>query len=61
MRSLKLSVSGKDVDDDSDNVDDSIRSKLPSRFKRPNRKAFEKDKKNRFGYGQSKHVKLSDG
>jgi len=68
LMNSKLSVSGKDVDDDSDNVDDSdkdsseesgnsIRSKLPSRFKRPNRKDFEKGKKNRFGHEQSKHVK----
>ena len=67
LMSSKLSVSGKDADDDNDNVDDSdkdsteesdnnIRSKLPSRFKLP-RKDFEKGKKNRFGHEQLKHVK----
>lgn len=68
LMSSKVGVNGKDVDDDSDNVDDSgkdsseesdnsIRSKLPSRFKPPNQKNLVKDKINRFG--QSKHVKLN--
>ena len=46
--------SDKDSSEESDN---SVRSKLPSRFRPPNRKYLKKNKKNRFGHGQSKRVK----
>lgn len=63
----KLSVSDKD-DNDDDKVEASeqetteesetdVRSKLPSRFKRPTRKDFEKHKKNRFKDRQSNRSK----
>ena len=46
------------VTDSSEESGNSIRSKLPSRFKPP-RKDYEKGKKNRFGHEQIKHVKSS--
>lgn len=63
----KLSVGDKD-DNDDDKVEASeqetteesetdVRSKLPSRFKRPTRKDFEKHKKNRFKDRQSNRSK----
>ncbi|KAJ7333864.1 hypothetical protein OS493_015957 [Desmophyllum pertusum] len=63
---MNSKLSDKDDNDDDEKVDDSdrdsgddsekdVRSKLPSRFKLPTRRNFEKDKKNRFGRVHTKH------